>query len=86
MPVCAFYHYKTGRYLLKPEISGVKGSIVMMRRTRAAMRRGVREMRMTERRGMKRGRRRELRLSNILMREQLSNTEISRYVDEQMST
>ena len=85
MPVCAFYHYKTGRYLLKPEISGVKGSIVMMRRTRAAMRRGVRKTKKTERRGMKR-RRGELRLSNILMREQLSNTEISRYVDEQMST
>ena len=49
------------------------------------MRRGVRKMKMTERRGMKR-RRGELRLSNILMREQLSNTEISRYVDEQMST
>ena len=45
------------------------------------MRRGVREMRMTKRRGMKR-RRRELRLSNILMREQLSNTETSRYVDD----
>ena len=44
------------------------------------MRRGVRKMRTTERRGMKRGRRRELRLSNILMREQLSNTEPSRYI------
>ena len=52
-----------------------------MRRTRAATRRGVRKMRMTERRGTKR-RRRELRLSNILMREQLSNTETSRYVDD----
>ena len=51
-----------------------------MRRTRAATRRGVRKMRMTERRGTKR-RRRELRLSNILMREQLSNTETSRFVD-----
>ena len=45
------------------------------------MRRGVRKMRRTERRRMKRRRRRELRLSNILMREQLSNTETSRFVD-----
>ena len=46
------------------------------------MRKGVRKMKMTERRVMKRGRRRELRLSNILIREQLSNTETSRYVDD----
>ena len=49
------------------------------------MRRGVRKMKMTERRGMKR-RRRELRLSNILMREQLSNRQPSRFVENQWST
>ena len=46
------------------------------------MRRGVRKMRMTERRGMKR-RRWELRLINILMREQLSNRQPSRFVENQ---
>ena len=56
-----------------------------MRRTRAVMRRGVRKMKKTERRGMKR-RRRELRLSNILMREQLSNRQPSRFVENQWST
>ena len=47
------------------------------------MRRGVRKMRMTERRGMKRGRRKKPRLSNILMREQLSNRQPSRFVENQ---
>ena len=68
------------------EIPGVEGSIVTMRRTRAAMRRGVRKMKMTERRGMKRGRRKKPRLSIIMKRDQSSNRQPSRHVENQWST
>ena len=46
------------------------------------MRRGVRKMKKIERREMKR-RRKKPRLSNILMREQLSNRQPSRFVENQ---
>ena len=49
------------------------------------MRRGVRKMKKIERREMKR-RRKKPRLSNILMREQLSNRQPSRFVENQWST